>query len=82
MFVSHNGKFGNKSISKLHSIYSILAIKKFVIYIKNSLKLEELQNFSKWGRARSSNPLGVLLPLMACCPTHAIIWEMLMKEPE
>jgi hypothetical protein len=21
------------------------------------------------------------LPFKACCPTHAIIWEMLMKEP-
>lgn len=37
--------------------------------------------FGKWGRALSSNPSGILFPLMACCPTHAIICEMLMKEP-
>ena len=36
---------------------------------------------SKCGKARSSKPLGTRLPLMACCPTHAIIWEMLMLEP-
>ena len=27
----------------------------------------------KWGRDLASKPLGILLPLIACCPTHAII---------
>ena len=40
-----------------------------------------LQWRSKWGRALSSNPLGTRLPLIACCPTHAIICDMLIKEP-
>ena len=40
-----------------------------------------LQCRLKWGRALSSNPLGILLPEMACCPTHAIICEMLINEP-
>lgn len=38
--------------------------------------------FSKWGRERFSNPSGTREPLMACWPTQAIIWEMLMKDPE
>lgn len=37
--------------------------------------------FGKWGRALSSNPSGILFPLMACWPTHAIICEILMKDP-
>ena len=27
----------------------------------------------KWGRDLASNPSGVRLPFIACCPTHAII---------
>ena len=41
----------------------------------------DLQCLLKWGSARSSNPFGILLPLMACWPTHAIIWDILMNEP-
>lgn len=37
--------------------------------------------FSKWGSDRFSKPLGTREPLMACWPTQAIIWEILMKEP-
>lgn len=64
MFVSHNGKFGNKSISKLHSIYSILAIKKFVIYIKNEtrritefLKVRQGSIFESVGRSFATDGL-------------------------
>lgn len=37
--------------------------------------------FSKWGSDRFSKPSGTREPLMACWPTQAIIWEILMKEP-
>ena len=37
--------------------------------------------FSKWGRERFSKPSGTREPLMACWPTQAIIWEILMKDP-
>ena len=40
-----------------------------------------LQCRLKWGSALSSNPFGILLPEMACCPTQAIICEMLMNDP-
>lgn len=35
----------------------------------------------KCGKERSSNPSGILFPLIACWPTQAIICEMLIKEP-
>lgn len=40
-----------------------------------------LECFSKWGSERFSKPSGTREPLMACWPTQAIIWEMLMKDP-
>lgn len=40
-----------------------------------------LQYTSKWGSDLLSKPSGTLFPLRACWPTHAIIWEMLIKEP-
>lgn len=41
-----------------------------------------LECFSKWGKDLFSNPSGTREPLIACWPTQAIIWDMLMKEPE
>ena len=35
----------------------------------------------KCGRVRSEKPKGMRLPSTFCCPTHAIICEMLMNEP-
>ena len=35
----------------------------------------------KCGKARWTNPLGMRLPPTDCWPTHAIICEMLMKDP-
>lgn len=35
----------------------------------------------KCGNVRSENPNGIRFPSTFCCPTHAIICEMLMKEP-
>lgn len=35
----------------------------------------------KWGRVRSMKPFGARLPPTDCCPTQAIIWLILMKEP-
>ena len=35
----------------------------------------------KWGRVLLTNPNGIRFPSTFCCPTHAVIWEMLMKEP-
>lgn len=37
--------------------------------------------FVKWGRVRSEKPKGMRLPSTFCCPTHAIICEILMKDP-
>lgn len=42
---------------------------------------KNIQCFLKWGSDRPSNPSGVRCPDIACWPTHAIICEMLMKEP-
>ena len=54
----------------------------FLISPINALASRAVVPFlSKCGKARSSKPLGTRLPLMACWPTHAIIWEMLMLEP-
>ena len=38
-------------------------------------------SFTKWGRVRFTNPNGMRLPSTFCWPTHADIWEMLMKDP-
>lgn len=38
-------------------------------------------SFVKCGSVRPANPNGMRLPSTFCCPTHAIICEMLMKEP-
>ena len=35
----------------------------------------------KCGRVRLTNPKGIRLPSTFCCPTHAVICEMLMKDP-
>ena len=35
----------------------------------------------KWGSVLLRKPYGMRLPSTFCCPTHAIICEMLMKEP-
>lgn len=40
-----------------------------------------LECFSKWGKDLFSNPSGTRDPLIACWPTQAIIWDILMKDP-
>lgn len=37
--------------------------------------------FAKCGSVRRLNPYGMRCPSTFCCPTHARICEMLMKEP-
>mmetsp|Transcript_3996 Transcript_3996/g.11133 ORF Transcript_3996/g.11133 Transcript_3996/m.11133 type:complete len:210 (-) Transcript_3996:1531-2160(-) len=38
-------------------------------------------SFRKWGSVRFTKPKGMRFPSTFCCPTQAVIWEMLMKEP-
>lgn len=68
-----------KSVYFMHSMYSL----KNTHHKKNKINPVDhtLECFSKWGRERFSKPLGTRDPLMACWPTQAIIWEILMKDP-
>lgn len=64
-----------QSICEIHEVFMLIP---FLPYFHSYRHLHFL---AKYGSVLSSNPSGILFPETACCPTHAIICEMLMKEP-
>lgn len=81
-------KLGRSETTKETILHESFSLRRFCY--QNNIKITKFYRFQmsnlqltwKCGKDLLSNPSGTLFPLRACWPTHAIICEIFMKEPE